>query len=124
MLVDLEKMLVLGPELIEGMIEIAYQRRWLQTTLACIRFSQCLVQGLWHSDHSLLQLPHFTEAEVKHVARGAKVQAKTLSEYLRVEDAEKKGLAKFSEEEKKDVLSACRLLPRIKVRCPIIQLAS
>eukprot|EP01041_Mallomonas_annulata_P005476 gene5476-11016_t len=112
---DLDKMLSVCPELIEGMIEIAHQRRWLQTTLSCIRFSQCLIQGLWHSDHSLMQLPHFTETELKHVTRGAKVQAKTLSEYLRVEDAEKKGLAKFNDEEKKDVLSVCNILPRIKV---------
>lgn len=112
---DLEKMLNIAPDLLEGMIEVSFQRRWLQTTVSAIKLSQCIIQGLWHSDHSLLQLPHFTEAEVKHVAKGAKVQAKTLSEYLRVEDAEKKGLAKLTEEEKQDVFKACKLLPRIKV---------
>eukprot|EP00607_Mallomonas_marina_P005917 CAMPEP_0182426744 /NCGR_PEP_ID=MMETSP1167-20130531/13269_1 /TAXON_ID=2988 /ORGANISM="Mallomonas Sp, Strain CCMP3275" /LENGTH=395 /DNA_ID=CAMNT_0024608411 /DNA_START=332 /DNA_END=1519 /DNA_ORIENTATION=- len=112
---NLEKMLLLAPDLIDGMIEVSHQRAWLQTTISCIRFSQCLIQCLWHTDHSLLQLPHFTESEVKHVVRGSKVQAKTLSDYLRVEDAEKKGLAKFSEEQKQDVFNACQLLPRIKV---------
>lgn len=112
---DLDKILTIAPELIDGMIEIAYQRRWLQTTLSCIRFSQHLVQALWHSDHSLQQLPHFTDAEVKHVSRGSKVQAKTLSEYLRVGDVDKKGLAKFTPEQVQDVYNACKLLPRIKV---------
>jgi hypothetical protein len=62
----LDKILKIAPELIEGMIEIAHQKRFLQTTLSAIEFSQCLIQGLWQTDHSLLQLPHFTEQEVNH----------------------------------------------------------
>jgi hypothetical protein len=60
----LEKILKIAPELIEGMIEIAHQKKFLQTTLSTIEFSQCVIQGLWHTDHSLLQLPHLTENEV------------------------------------------------------------
>lgn len=60
----LEKILKIAPELIEGMIEISHQKRFLQTTLSTIEFSQCVIQGLWHTDHSLLQLPHLTENEV------------------------------------------------------------
>jgi preprotein translocase subunit Sec63 len=60
----LNRILSIAPELIEGMIEICSQKRFLQTTISAIKFSQCVVQGLWEKDHSLLQLPHFTENEV------------------------------------------------------------
>ena len=48
-------------DLVEGLIEISYQRKWLETCIATIRFNQCLVQALWTSSHSLEQLPHFGE---------------------------------------------------------------
>jgi hypothetical protein len=114
------------------MIEIAHQKRFLLTTIAAIEFSQCVIQGLWHTDHSLLQLPHFTEQEVpsspfstpfltppsqvKHITRGGKVQARNLREYLQVPDEEKKGLATMTPEQKQDVLLTCNeIIPRLKV---------
>ena len=112
---DLDAMLMRAPELIEGVIEIAQQRRWLQTTIAAIRFEQCVVQALWYTDSSLMQLPHFTEETAKHVAKGSKVQARTLGEYLRIEDDAKKGLSRMSEEEKAEVLATCRILPQLEV---------
>ena len=107
-------MLAIVPQLCDGMVEIAYQRRWLQNTLACIHFNQCLVQGLWTTNNPLQQLPHFTEEELKHVNRG-KTQTKSLADYLRLPDSEKKGLSKLSEEQRNDVFRVAKLLPCIKV---------
>lgn len=95
-------------------------------------------QGLWEKDHSLLQLPHFSENEVKHASRGMKGVSRQLADYLRLADEEKKGqrplpsytthvprhacltvtvtvtgLNELSEEERDDVLVACRdIFPR------------
>lgn len=49
-------MLIKTPELIEAMIELACSRRWMQTTIFVIEFSQHVVQGLWLKDSSLLQV--------------------------------------------------------------------
>ena len=65
---DLENMLIKAPELIEGMIEICHQRRWLETTLATIKFSQCIVQALIYNAHPMLQIPHMTEAMIQEIA--------------------------------------------------------
>lgn len=108
-------MLAKAPELVEGIIEIAYQRKWLPTTVEAIKFNQCIVQGMWHSDHSLLQLPHFTAKEVKAVTEGKKAQAKELWEYLQVSDADKKGLSEMTEEQKKDVFEACKIIPSLSI---------
>ena len=116
---DLNKMLSRMPELLEGLIEICYQRKWIETAIAGIKFSQHMVQALWTSSHSLEQLPHIGEAQVKAItAKGSSskvAQAKTLGEYLAVPDEEKKGLAGLSEEDRKDVLEACKLIPNMKV---------
>lgn len=49
-------MLIKTPDLIEAMIELACSRRWLQSTIYVIDFSQKIVQGLWLDDSSLLQV--------------------------------------------------------------------
>lgn len=67
MTAHLDKILKIAPELIEGIIEISAQKNFLRTTISAIEFSQCITQGLWHTDHSLLQLPHFTDQEVRYI---------------------------------------------------------
>lgn len=49
-------MLIKTPDLIEAMIELACSRRWLQTTIYVIEFSQHVLQGLWLKDSSLRQV--------------------------------------------------------------------
>lgn len=108
----MDEMLLKAPELIDGMIEIAYQRRWLQTTLATIRFQQCVVQALWTNDSPLLQLPHIDEETARQLARGAR-QNRCLADYLRVPDSDKKGVSGLSEEQRGDLLRACELFPHL-----------
>ena len=53
---NLDTMLIKTPDLIEAMIELACSRRWLQSTIYVIDFSQKIVQGLWLTDSSLQQV--------------------------------------------------------------------
>jgi translocation protein SEC63 len=112
----LDSILEIFPELVEGMIEIAFQRRWLQTTIATIKFSQCVIQGLWHDSSSLMQIPYITENDVKqHMTRG-KNSVKSLRDYILTPDADKKGLNDLKYDEKADVLMVCNeIFPRLKV---------
>ena len=108
-------MLIKAPELIEGMIEICHQRKWLETTLSAIRFSQCMVQGLWYTNHPLMQIPNFTEEEAKEIAKDSENPSRTLIEYLRVPDKDKKGLSKLTDKQKKDVFEACKIIPCMRM---------
>eukprot|EP01038_Epipyxis_sp_PR26KG_P011705 gene11705-15670_t len=113
---DLNAMLIKSPDLIEGMIEICHNRKWIETSLSAIKFSQCITQGLWTNNHSLEQLPYFTDAEIKIVTKsGSKPHVKSLQDYLRIPHADKKGLAQLSTEEQEEVLKVCDILPLVKV---------
>jgi translocation protein SEC63 len=107
----LEAMLVKAPELIEGMIEICHQRKWLETTLSAIKFSQCVVQGLWYSNHPLMQVPHLDEATAKEITKDSADLSHALIDYLRMPDAQKSGLSHLSEKQKRDVYEACKIIP-------------
>ena len=67
-------------------------------------------------DSPLLQLPHFTEVEVKHALSG-KSTAKSLRQYIQQPMEERKGLSKFTEEQKQDVQNVLNVLPLLDVKC-------
>jgi hypothetical protein len=109
-------MLARAPELIEGMIEICHQRRWLDTTIAAIKFSQCIIQALPEKDNPLKQLPHLGEEEIKTIAMACETSERSLIEFLHMEDAKKPGLDKLSSEKRNDVLATCKLLPCLDIK--------
>lgn len=101
------------------MIEISFQRRWLQTTISAIRFSQSLIQGLWNNESSLLQLPFFTENEVKYAIKNFKNPSKALYDYIRLPDSDKKGVASFNEEQKQEIYQTCKLFPKLAIEIKV-----
>jgi len=113
---DLHLMLSRSQSLVDAMITVCQHQDWLRTAANCIEFSQCVTQGVWTKDSSLLQLPHFTANEVKHCEKGKGAnRAKDLAAYLKIPDDQKKGLANMTEDEKNDVLKCCALMPDISV---------
>ena len=108
---DLNKMLVVAPDLIEGMIEIAQQQRWLETTLQTIKFSQCIKQALFRTSDPLQQLPHLDVEARKEIAKSVETKDKALTAFLRMPDDKKPGLNRLTAEQREDVLATCKLLP-------------
>lgn len=113
---DLNAMLSRSPELIEGIVEISHQRKWLDLSISAIKFAQCVIQAQWSNNHSLEQLPYITDNEVKIITKAApKSQALTLGEYLAVPDEEKKGLSTLTADQRAEVLRVCSIMPHLKV---------
>lgn len=110
---NLNKMLTHSVDLIEAMLEILQKTRWLQTALSVLDLQQMLTQAIWvrESTDALLQLPHLSNEEVLHISRG-KGACKSLIDYLKQPDEQKKGLADLTPQQKEDVLQVCHLLPR------------
>jgi translocation protein SEC63 len=111
---DLKRMLRLSTSLNDAMISVCKHQDHLQTAMKCIEYGQFLTQAMWVRDSSLLQLPHFTEEEVKHASKG-KGKANNITEYRALDDDAKKGMATFSEEQKQDVLSYLKMIPDISI---------
>jgi len=111
---DLDFILNASPRLVDAMIEVNKQQQNLDTIVKIIEFNQYLTQGMWIKDSTLLQLPHFTDEEVKHSSQGKGANvAKTLNKYREIKDEDKKGMANFTEQQRKDVLTTCELIPNV-----------
>ncbi len=109
-------MLSRAPDLIEGLIELAQQRKWMEVSLAVIRVSQCIIQGVWKDSDSFAQLPYFTEKEIKAIRNNCK--AKTLGDFIALPAAEREKAIKASvsnNDEREEILKAIELIPNLKV---------
>jgi translocation protein SEC63 len=114
MMQDLNYMLQQSTSLIDAMISVCKNQDALSTAATCIEFGQYVTQAMWVKDSPLLQIPHFTPEEIKHVLKG-KVPVKTVQEYREIPDDQKKGMVNFTETQKQDVFSFLKLFPDISV---------
>ncbi|DAZ95126.1 TPA: hypothetical protein N0F65_009757 [Lagenidium giganteum] len=115
---DLNAMLKKSTQLVDGMLEISVMKSWLQTTLNLIEMQQFLTQALWFKDAPFLQLPHFTEAEVKHVVMG-KNAVRSMHQYVDMDPEARKGMNNFSEEERAEVNRVCSNFPNMELNITI-----
>jgi len=75
-----------------------------------------VIQALWTNNHSLEQLPYFGDSEVKAVVKsGSKPPVKSLSDFLLLPDADKKGMDRLNDEQKQEVLRVCNIIPHLRV---------
>jgi len=112
---DLNYMLSRTNFLVDAMISVFKHREaGLQTVINCIKFGQFVTQACWTKDSTLLQLPHFTEKEVKYAMKHKNI--KTIDKYIEATDEDKRGLKDMTAEKKADVLKCCnKLIPNITV---------
>lgn len=115
---DLNLMLKKAIQLVDGMIEIATIKNWLQTVIHLIDMEQFLTQALWFKDPPFLQLPHFTETEVRHIISG-KTAVRSMHQYVDMDPEKRKGLVNMSEEEKAEVNLVCEMLPNMEIAITI-----
>mmetsp|Transcript_5457 Transcript_5457/g.7946 ORF Transcript_5457/g.7946 Transcript_5457/m.7946 type:complete len:638 (-) Transcript_5457:280-2193(-) len=115
---DLNFMLQKAGSLVDAMVSVCQHQEALKTAITCIEFGQYITQACWIKDNSLLQLPYFTNEEVKHATKG-KTGVKDLKKYLTLPDDQKKGLADFTETQKSDVLKCCSIIPNLTVETKI-----
>jgi translocation protein SEC63 len=111
---DLKYMLRMSTALIDAMIAVCKHQDWLQTLMHCMELSQYLQQAIYVKDSPLLQLPHFTEATVKHCTTG-KNAVTTVQQYRALPDDQKKGMLDFTSTQKADVLQYLQMFPDISV---------
>ncbi|GKY98046.1 hypothetical protein MPSEU_000763000 [Mayamaea pseudoterrestris] len=111
---DLKYMLRCSNSLIEAMISVCKHQEWLNTAIQCIEFGQCVAQAMWSKDSPLLQLPHFTQEEVKHCENG-KVKITSIKQYKELPDDQKKGMNDFTDAQKRDVAQYLNIFPDITV---------
>jgi DnaJ domain/Sec63 Brl domain len=90
----------------------------------CISVSQCLIQAMDKADSPLLQIPHFTEREVKFCTGSRTAASKTVYEFIRQDlEAQRALLRAFSDAEFADVQAFCQRYPlaMLSMEAPVVE---
>mmetsp|Transcript_16192 Transcript_16192/g.23505 ORF Transcript_16192/g.23505 Transcript_16192/m.23505 type:complete len:637 (-) Transcript_16192:78-1988(-) len=115
----LKYMLKNSAALVDAMISVCQYQDNMATASNCIEFGQYITQACWVRDSQLLQLPHFTAEEVKHVEK-AKNKSNSITAYRSLPDDQKKGMATFTDEQKGDVLKCLNeVIPNVTVETKV-----
>jgi len=64
---DMEFVLERSHHLLNGLLNITMEQRFVTATMNVIECSQLLTQALWFHSNQLLQLPHFDQAQIKQL---------------------------------------------------------
>lgn len=102
---DAEGVLQHSHRLLNGLLNICMEQRFVTATINCIEFSQHLTQGLWFHSNPLLQLPHFDQREVKAISHKLSKTPGSLVEKAKELGPEKRreALHGLSEEQHADI---------------------
>ena len=101
--------------LLQGILQMAVARQWLQTMLASIDLSSMIVQALWQHQSSLLQLPHISSDMLRHF-RTKKRDIRTVPQLLELPEEERRSLLRqLTDEQYVELMRVARKLPCIDV---------
>jgi translocation protein SEC63 len=121
----LQDMLRRAPELIDGLIDIALHRRWLDTSISTVKLSQCLIQALFPTTSTITllelafkQLPGLSTAKEKITKLIQENKIQTFKDFLILSDEEKLtklGFNKNNSESKEFLQITNHIFPRLKI---------
>ena len=115
---DLKYMLQKSTALIDAMISVCKHQDIFSTLVTCIEFGQYVTQAIWVKDSPLLQLPHFTNEEIKHCEK-SQDPIKDVQAYKELPEDQQKGMINFTESQKKDVAQFLKIFPDLTVETKV-----
>ena len=112
---DIDDMLCHVPDLMEGLIEMSHQRKFVNTTFHAIKFSQCLVQAIWLSSSPFMQLPGMDDELIANINKGKKKNSNLFASFIRDPLAYQSALQVQDKNVMEGIASTCNVIPHMKV---------
>mmetsp|Transcript_31856 Transcript_31856/g.77625 ORF Transcript_31856/g.77625 Transcript_31856/m.77625 type:complete len:2179 (-) Transcript_31856:255-6791(-) len=113
---DRDSLLPIALRLLQSIVDVISSGGWLQPALAAMELSQMVVQGMWATDSTLMQIPHMT----KNLAAKCKnAGVETIFDVLDMEDDDRIKLLSMSDEKLADVATMCNAYPNVELKYTI-----
>ncbi|CAO3643305.1 unnamed protein product [Cunninghamella blakesleeana] len=102
--------------LLQGLLQIATVKQWLNVATLLMDLQQNLLQALYPGDASVKQLPHVNNQLLRRYYRSKKKNINTVQQLLDLPESDRKTLLnQLSESEYLDVLEVAQRVPRLSV---------
>ncbi|KAI9303010.1 Sec63 Brl domain-containing protein [Cunninghamella echinulata] len=102
--------------LLQGLLQIATVKQWLNIATLIMDLQQNLLQALYPGDASVKQLPHISNQLLRRYNRNKKKNISSVRQLLDLSESERKSLLNpLSESEYLDVLEVAQRVPKLSV---------
>ncbi|ORE07708.1 hypothetical protein BCV72DRAFT_102067 [Rhizopus microsporus var. microsporus] len=102
--------------LIQGLMQIATVKQWLNVTCHLMELQQHLMQATFPGEPSIKQLPHVTTTLVRRYNRGRKTKIQTVQQFCDMPNDERKNMLKtLSDSEYLDAVEVAQRIPKLNV---------
>lgn len=102
--------------ILQGLLQIATVKQWLNVAVLIMDLQQDLLQGLYPGDASIKQLPHIDNQLLRRHSRAKKQQINSVQQFLNLSEPERKSFLKpLTESEYLDVVEVAQSVPRLSV---------
>mmetsp|Transcript_13762 Transcript_13762/g.35425 ORF Transcript_13762/g.35425 Transcript_13762/m.35425 type:complete len:779 (+) Transcript_13762:124-2460(+) len=116
---DLHTILEHSHRLLNGLLNIVMEQRFVTATMNVIEFSQLLTQGLWFHSNQLLQIPWIGQQEVKYLNKALNASKSAGTPIEKVKELgmaeRRKVLSNLSEEQHGDIDNFLGHFPDIEI---------
>ncbi|KAH8081708.1 hypothetical protein JL720_8831 [Aureococcus anophagefferens] len=101
--------------LLQALVDVVSSNGWLAPALHAMELCQMVVQGLWHDDPSLLQIPH-VDGDTLSRAAAAGATLETAFDVLDLEDDVRDKILALGPAEMADVAEWCNDFPNVELQ--------
>jgi len=115
---DQGKVLPDATRLLQAMVDVISSSGWLSPALATMEMSQMVTQGMWNTDHPLMQLPHINKALAKKCDSAG---IENVVDLIDMEDDDRNQLLDLSSAKMQDIAMACNAYPDIDVKYEVLE---
>jgi len=114
---DRDQILPIALRLLQAIVDVISSSGWLEPALAAMELSQMIVQGMWSTDSTLMQIPHMTKDMAK---KCEKAGIKTIFDILDMEDDDRTKLLSMPGSKLDDVATMCNAYPNIELKHEVL----
>lgn len=102
--------------LLQGFMQIATVKQWLNVSCALMELQQNLMQATFPGEPNIKQLPHITTSLLRRYNRNKKTPVNTVQQLSAMSEDERKGMLKpLSDSEYLDVMEVAQRIPKLAV---------
>ncbi|KAL0097793.1 Sec63 Brl domain-containing protein [Phycomyces blakesleeanus] len=103
--------------LLQGLLQIAIVKNWLNVATTIMDLQQHLMQASYPGEPTIKQLPHVDTALLRKYYHNKKKNVGSIQQFISLPEAERKSLLKpLSDEQYLDVVEVANRIPRLNVR--------
>lgn len=109
-----------APRLVQALVDVISSNAWLAPALHAMELSQMFVQGLWHNEHALLQIPHVTHATLDRLKAEGLGDLDSVFDILSLDDDVRERVLAVPPQKMAEIANFCNDYPNIELTFEVV----